>query len=162
MKKIKPCFALLARAASWLQSPLLLVIRLYWGWQFHTTGWGKLSNIGATTQHFIDWGLPFPRVNVILAGTTECFGGLLLLLGLCSRLVSIPLVFTMVVAYLTADKDALHAFFSDPDKFVSADPFLFMLAAALVLVFGPGCFSLDRVFGFDGRGGMAGKPATKG
>ena len=49
----------------------------------------------------------------------------------------------MIVAYVTAESDALHAIFSDPDKFVTATPFEFMLTAVIVLVFGPGKFSLD-------------------
>ena len=28
-----------------LQSPLLLAIRLYWGWQFVQDGWGKLTHL---------------------------------------------------------------------------------------------------------------------
>jgi len=28
-----------------LRSPLLLAIRLYWGWQFATDGWGKLTHL---------------------------------------------------------------------------------------------------------------------
>jgi putative oxidoreductase len=43
-----------------------------------------------------------------------------LLVGLASRVISIPLIFTMCIAYLTADHDLLNAIFSDPDKFVSA------------------------------------------
>jgi putative oxidoreductase len=78
-----------------------------------------------------------------MAGSTECFGGLCLLLGLGSRILTIPLIFTMIIAYKTAESDALHAIFSDPDKFVTATPFEFMLTAIIVLVFGPGKFSLD-------------------
>ena len=95
--------------------------------------------------------MPFPKINVILAGSTECFGGLLLLFGLCSRLVSIPLVFTMVVAYLTADKDALHACFSKPDDFAQRRPVPFYAGGGPgVLIFGPGFFSLDRALGLEG------------
>ena len=78
-----------------------------------------------------------------MAGSTECFGGLLLLIGLFSRVISVPLVFTMVVAYLTADIDKVKGIFQEPDKFVSADPFLFMLTAILVFAFGPGKLSAD-------------------
>jgi putative oxidoreductase len=70
-------------------------------------------------------------------------GGLLLLVGLGSRLVSVPLMFTMIVAYATADKEAVAAIFSDPDKFTGAAPFLFLLATAIVFVFGPGKLSID-------------------
>ncbi|GMM84678.1 DoxX family protein [Pseudoalteromonas sp. MTN2-4] len=47
-----------------------------------------------------EWGLglPFPELLAFLAGWTEFLGGWLLLLGLLTRLISIPLIFTMLVA----------------------------------------------------------------
>jgi putative oxidoreductase len=128
---------------SWLADPLLLAIRLYWGWQFFQTGKGKLMNLEQTSEFFTSLNIPLPKLNAAMAGSVECFGGLLLLIGLASRLVSVPLIFTMVVAYLTADLDAVKGIFSDPDTFVSAAPFLFMFASVIVFVFGPGRFSLD-------------------
>ena len=125
------------------QSPLLLALRLYWGWHFFLTGKGKLLNLEKTAGFFHDLHIPFPLLNACLAGGTECIGGLLLLLGLASRLVTLPLIFTMIIAYATAEADAVKQIFSDPDKFVSATPFLFLLACVIVLVFGPGVFSLD-------------------
>ena len=130
-----------------LHSPLLLAIRLYWGWQFFLTGKGKLMNLDRTTNFFASIHIPQPHLNAILAGSTECFGGLLLLLGLGSRIITVPLIFTMVIAYATTEQEALHALYSDPDKFVSAAPFQFMLTAITVLIFGPGCFSLDALLG---------------
>jgi putative oxidoreductase len=142
MKKLN---ALLAAIASPLQSLVLLAIRLYWGWSFFQTGKGKLMNLDRITHYFAT--LPFvsmaPRLNAIVAGSTECFGGLLLLVGLCSRLVSLPLMATLVVAYLTTETEALHVLFSNPDKFTGADPFLFLFAALLIFVFGPGKISVD-------------------
>ncbi len=135
------------KAISCLQSPLLLVIRLYWGWQFFETGKGKLMNLDRTAGFFEHLHIPLPHLNAIMAGSTECFGGLCLLLGLGSRVLTVPLIFTMWIAYATAESDALHAIFSDPDKFVTAAPFEFMLAAIIVLVFGPGKFSLDYLIG---------------
>jgi putative oxidoreductase len=82
-----------------------------------------------------------------MAATTECLGGLLLVAGLASRLTSIPLIVTMLVAYLTADSEAVRAIFSEPDKFTSAAPFLFLLASVIVLLFGPGAISLDHLIG---------------
>jgi putative oxidoreductase len=138
---------LLARFASSLQSPLLLVLRLYWGWAFFEAGKGKLLNLGQTAEFFGSLGIPFPALNAALAATTECVGGLLLLVGLASRLAAIPLIFTMIVAYLTADLEAVQNVFRDPDKFFAADPFLFLLASVLIFVFGPGAFSLDHLIG---------------
>jgi len=125
------------------QSIFLLLIRLYWGWGFFQTGKGKLSNIAQPTQFFESLGIPFPHVQAILAGTTECIGGLLLLLGLLSRLISIPLTILLTVAYLTADIALVKNIFGDPDKFLAADEFLFLYAVLLILLFGPGKFSLD-------------------
>ena len=136
-------YALFVRLASSLQSPLLLALRLYWGWSFFETGKGKLGNLGQTTEFFASLNIPFPALNAAIAGATECFGGLFLLAGLASRLTSIPLIFTMIVAYLTADHEAVAAIFSDPDKFLQATPFLFLLVSVIVFVFGPGTFSLD-------------------
>ncbi len=140
-------YDLLVKGASQLQSPLLLVARLYWGWSFFQTGLGKLQNLEKTTDFFQSLGIPLPGLNAAMAGTTECVGGLLLLVGLASRLTALPLIVTMIVAYLTAEIDTVKNIFSEPDKFLAADPFLFLLAAVIVLVFGPGAFSLDRLIG---------------
>jgi len=133
--------------ASWLQPPFLLVIRLYWGWQFFVTGKGKLMDIPKVTGFFQSLGIPFPTLNAYLAGCTECFGGLLLLLGLGSRIITVPLIFTMIIAYITASPEAVKNIFSKPDDFVTADPFLFLLTAVIVFLFGPGPLSLDGLFG---------------
>ena len=81
-----------------------------------------------------------------MAGSTECFGGLLLRVGPGSQLVSVPLMITMVVAYATAHKEELAVIFSDTDKFTGAAPFLFLLASVIVFMFGAGRFSLDAIF----------------
>jgi len=136
-------YRLWEKTISCLQSPLLLAMRLYWGWQFFQTGKGKLMNLDKVTGFFQSLHIPHPHLNAIMAGCTECFGGLFLLLGLGSRVLTIPLIVTMCVAYLTADPDRVKAIFSDPDKFVTADEFLFLLTTVIVLIFGPGKFSLD-------------------
>src|SRR5258708_2114334 len=100
MKTLQKLYGTLVWIASNLQSPFLLAIRLYWGWQFFLTGKGKLLNLDRTAKFFHDLSIPFPKLNAIMAGSTECFGGFLLLLGLGSRLVSITLAGTMTVAYL--------------------------------------------------------------
>lgn len=130
--------------ATSLQSPFLLVVRLYWGWQFFQVGKGKLMDLPATAENFTSFGLPAPMVNAVLAGSTECFGGLLLLIGLGSRLAAIPLIGTMIVAYLTVHLDSIKTIWDDSDNFVTQAPFLFLLAAVIAFVFGPGKFSVDH------------------
>ena len=136
---------ILAKIGSVLQSPLLLAIRLYWGWQFFVDGRGKFQHLDNVTKYFASLNIPMPRLNVMMAAGTQMACGLLLAAGLLSRFASIPLIGVMCVAYLTAESDSLHTIFSDPDKFVTRDPFLFLYAAVLIFAFGPGKLSLDAL-----------------
>jgi putative oxidoreductase len=136
---------ILAAVGGFLRCPFLLVVRVYWGWQFMQTGWGKLHHLERTTSFFASLGIPAPKLNAIMASCTELSCGTLLALGLLARFASPALICVMCVAYATADREALLSIFSNPDKFVSADPFLFLFAAVIVLVFGPGRLALDTL-----------------
>ncbi|MBI4404085.1 MAG: DoxX family protein [Deltaproteobacteria bacterium] len=128
-----------------LQAPFLLVIRLYWGWQLFATGKGKLGNIPKIIEYFNSLDIPLASFNAYLVGITEFTGGLLLLLGLGSRVAVIPVIIAMTVAYLTADLDAIKALFSEPALFAQAAPFPFLMTSLIVLIFGPGAFSVDTL-----------------
>jgi len=143
--KLDRLYQIYIKLLSKFQSLLLLMLRLYWGWQFFRTGRGKLMNLDNTAHFFQSLHIPLPKLNAIMAGSTECFGGLLLLLGLGSRIVTVPLIITMIVAYLTADLDKVKHIYENPDAFVTADPFLFLLVSVIVLIFGPGAFSVDAI-----------------
>jgi putative oxidoreductase len=132
---------------TWLQPVFLLAVRLYWGWQFFITGKGKLTDIPKVSGFFHSLGIPFPTLNAYLAGSTECFGGLLLLLGLGCRVTTVPLIFTMVIAYVTASPDAIKNIFHDQDPFFKDDAFTFLAAAVIIFLFGPGPLSLDGLIG---------------
>ena len=134
-----------ATVASALRSPLLLAIRLYWGFLFAQTGWGKLHNLERVTGYFTSLGIPFPHANAIFIACLEFAGGILLIIGLGSRLTALLLTGDMVVAYLTADRAALLAIFSDPPTFFNAAPFTFLFASLLILILGPGSASLDAL-----------------
>ena len=136
-------YQLLIKVGNSLQSPFLLIIRLYWGWQFFLTGKGKLMNLTKTTEFFTSLNIPMPGLNAAFAGTVEMVGGILLLIGLASRLTCIPLIILLIVAFLTADLEAFKSLFSEPDKFFGAAPFLHLYACLIVLIFGPGKFSVD-------------------
>ena len=145
MEIVRKLYGWLIAVGNALRSPVLLLIRLYWGWQFFLTGKGKLLDLSKPTEYFASLGIPFPHFNAILAGCTECFGGLLLLVGLASRLITLPMMILLVVAYLTADSEAARAIVSDPDKFLGAAEFQFLFAVVIVFVCGPGAFSLDAL-----------------
>jgi putative oxidoreductase len=134
-----------SRLSSKLQSSFLLAVRLYWGWQFAQSGWGKLHRLDSVTEFFTSLNIPFPHANAILVSNLEFFGGILLILGLASRLTGLVLSGNMVVAYFTADREALSSIFSDPGKFYAADPYTFLFASVLMLIFGAGLFSADAI-----------------
>jgi putative oxidoreductase len=142
-RKFAQAYGWFSRLTSQAQSPLLLFVRLYWGWQFMQTGWGKLHNLAHVAQFFATLGIPAPGPTALFVGCVEFFGGALLMLGLASRLAGLVLTGNMLVAYLTADREALLSVFSDPGKFYEAVPYTFLFAAVLVLIFGPGWFALD-------------------
>ncbi len=128
-----------------LKHLLLLLVRLYWGYQFALTGWGKLNNLERVGAWFGSLGVPFPEANAFLVGSIELVGGIVLLVGFGRGYFSIPLVGIMAVAYLTDDWEALSNIFSDPESFIAALPFTYMLANLLVIAFGPGVLSLDSL-----------------
>jgi putative oxidoreductase len=138
-------YSLLTKIGNFLQSPFLLAIRLYWGWMFLLAGYGKLTHIAKPIEFFTNLGIPFPTANAYLVGCTEFFGGIFLCLGFASRLTTIPLIISMVVAYITADPEALHAIISNPDQFYGAAPFTFLFASIVIFVFGAGKLSVDHL-----------------
>jgi putative oxidoreductase len=120
-----------------------LFVRLYWGWQMAQVGWGKLHNLPHVIEFFTSLGIPAPAANAYFVSVLEFVGGILLALGLGGRLIALPLAIDMMVAYVTADREALTLIFSDPGKFYNADPFTFLMASLIVLILGSGRFSLD-------------------
>jgi putative oxidoreductase len=128
---------------SQLQSPFLLLVRLYWGWQLIESGWGKLHNLDKVTQFFASLNLPMPAQMAVFISCIELFGGIFLAIGLFSRMTALVLTINLLMAYVTADREALFSIFSDPDKFYAAAPYTFLIASLIVLIFGPGKFCMD-------------------
>jgi putative oxidoreductase len=143
--QIRKVHSWFVKVASSLQSPFLLVVRLYWGWQLAMNGWGKLHNLPRVTEFFASLGLPAPGPTAAFVATVEFVGGTLLAIGLLSRIASLAIIIDMITAYVTADRAALLSFFSDPGKFYVADPYTFLFAGLLILIFGPGNLSVDTL-----------------
>lgn len=78
-----------------------LFFRLILAYGFWGPAMMKWSNMSGIAQWFESLGYPFPTLNAYLAGTTELAGAILLFLGLGTRIISIPLMFTMIVAITT-------------------------------------------------------------
>ncbi len=107
-------------------------------------GWGKLHNLPRVTEFFASLGLPAPGATAAtFVSTFEFVAGILLAVGLLSRVAALGLVIDMLTAYITSDRDSLTSFFSDPSKFYNADPFIYLAFALVILIFGPGKIALD-------------------
>jgi len=159
---IRTAYGGFVNVCNWVFQPLiLLAIRGWWGYNLMLAGWGKLTNLGNITKFFEQLAIPLPGVNAFMAGAVECFGGALLMIGLASRAASLAITFTMVVAYMAADKAKWFALIHwqwgwDPEAEASIDPvtifsqgapYAFLLAALVVLAAGPGVLSLDYLLG---------------
>ena len=150
LKTVRTWYQAEIRFVTYAQPALLLLLRLYFGYGFYKSGLGKLQNIETTAEYFDGLHIPLPTLSAYLAGATECFGGLLFLFGVASRLVTIPLIFTMLVAYLTQHIEEFRPLWTlkadgsyNPATFFKAAPFPYLLTALIVLLFGPGAFSID-------------------
>jgi putative oxidoreductase len=133
-----------------------LLVRLFVGCFFMETGWGKLHNLDGFAQRFVGWGIPYPYFNAALSAYTEFIGGWLTILGLGTRLVSIPMMINMLVAILKVNLKRVTTL----DDFVELDEPLYALAYLWLLLSGPGRVSVDyvlgRTFGLpEPRGGCA-------
>jgi putative oxidoreductase len=133
---------------SYLQSPFLLFVRLYWGWQLAQSGWGKLHHLSNVGEYFATLGLPMPAQMAVFIASVEFFGGIFLALGLASRITGLVLTVNLIMAYVIGDREALLSFFSDPDKFIAAAPFPFLMVSLIVLIFGAGKISADAAITF--------------
>jgi len=143
---VRKAYGIFERGVDLLQSPFLLAIRAFWGWQLAQSGWGKLHNIDRVTEFFGSLNLPNPPLFARGVSLLELVGGALLLLGLCARPISLVLAGNMIGAFVTADAEAWHSFFTDDaGKFFGADPFPYLMVSVIVLLFGPGLLSVDAV-----------------
>ncbi|MFQ5683052.1 MAG: DoxX family protein [Candidatus Binatia bacterium] len=127
------------RELEWI--PILLV-RLSVGLLFFESGRGKLFyKFEELGEFFVELGIPFPHLNALVTATTEFVGGFCLILGLATRIFSVPLAVIMFVAILT----------SEIKKASTLGDFLYLPEVSLLvicvwLVFsGPGKISLDQL-----------------
>ena len=118
---------------------------MYWGWQLSQNGWGKLHNLPRVTEFFASLGLPAPGSRLRLYPALNSSAGILLAIGLLSRITALGVFIDMTTAYWAGDRDSFLAFFSNPNKFAGADPFVFWFVALIILIIGPGKWSLDTL-----------------
>jgi putative oxidoreductase len=91
--------------------------------------------------YFTDLGIPAPQFQAPLAAAAEFGCGALILLGLFTRVASLPLIGTMLVAILTAKKGDIHEL---SDLFGMTE-YLYIVILLWLGAYGAGPISLDAV-----------------
>jgi len=101
----------------------------------------KLKNFNGIVVWFSSMGMPLPKLNAFLATGTETIGIVLILLGLATRIISIPLMVVMIVAIATVHLG--NGFEAGNNGFEI--PIYYMLMLFSLLITGPGKISLDAL-----------------
>jgi putative oxidoreductase len=118
-----------------------LIARLTLGVAFVGSGWGKIHNLDKVTEFFTELGIPAPHAQAVFVSWVELVCGALVLLGLATRLASIPLICTMVVALITAKAEEI----AGVSDLVGTIELTYIALSLWLTVSGAGALSLDRV-----------------
>ncbi len=119
----------------------LLLTRLVLAFGFYTTARVKWADIGSVTAWFRETGIPAPAFNAYLTASTEALGVVLLISGLGTRIIAVPLMIMMLVAIGTVH---LHNGFEAGDNGFEI-PLYYLVMLLVLFINGAGRFSLDRV-----------------
>ena len=117
----------------------LLFMRLVLAYGFWGPAMMKWKNMDGIIDWFSGMGIPFPTVNAYLSASTEVAGSVLLLIGLGTRIISIPLMVVMLVAIFTVHIG--HGFEAGANGFEI--PLYYLIMLFTLLVYGPGRYSLE-------------------
>jgi len=150
-----------------------MLIRLMAGGVFFWEGILKFVYVNQGVGRFTKLGMPFPLVTAPFVGWLEIIGGLLLILGLGTRLIAIPFVIEMLVAMLSTKPRLFLGTLPLPPPPVPPQVGIWavlheirseyaqLMSCLFLLLSGPGPRSLDAVLRarreatVDGRGGAA-------
>jgi len=129
-----------------LAAPFALATRLYVSWQFLKSGYLKISSWDATLSLFRDE-YHVPLLSPGLAAVVGTFGELcfpvLLILGLFGRLSAVGLFAVNAMAVISY----AHVLLGEGFEAAVGQHILWGFMLAVLAVYGPGAWSLDRVLG---------------
>jgi len=140
-----------------------LLIRLTLGVVFIQSGWGHLTHMADTVQTFRDdFGVPLPGLSARISSGTEFFGGILILLGLGTRLAALPMAFTMLVAIATAKRASIEGFnFDGFASLLGLEEWSYLVMFLTIAIIGPGRISVDTFIAHHLHHGRAPGPALQ-
>lgn len=138
MKKLHSKFVSLADK---LRDLPLLALRIVLAIGFFEPGLKKLGSIEGTAVWYESMGIPAPTLNAYLSGGIETVGAVLILLGLGTRVMSIPMIFTMIVAWLTVHLGKGYNVSDGGYELV----LYYIIMLVVLLTFGAGRISIDQL-----------------
>ncbi|MBV8253294.1 MAG: DoxX family protein [Chitinophaga sp.] len=128
-----------AEKVSALKDLPLLFMRLALAYGYYGPASMKWKDIHSVGDWFVQLQIPMPYVSAYLVAITEAVGVVLLTLGLYVRYITIPLMFSMVVAIITVHW--ANGFEASNNGFEI--PLYYLLMLFVLLVFGAGRISVD-------------------
>jgi len=131
-----------SRLSEYTHSLALFFARIAVAYGFYEPAMMKWNDINAVAEWFGSMGIPFPTLNAYMAASTETAGVVLLILGLFTRFISIPLMVIMIVAIFTVHLS--NGFAAGVNGFEI--PLYYLLFLLMFFSQGAGRFSLDHLF----------------
>jgi putative oxidoreductase len=141
LKRISALYADALTVVEKLKPVVPTLFRVTLGIAFIRTGWGKLHHLDRIIAFFGSLGIPHPELQAPFVSGLELVGGVLVLIGLATRFISIPLMVSMVVALVTAKADDVKAL---PDIFTMIE-YLYAIGFLYLIIEGAGPWSLDAL-----------------
>lgn len=123
--------------------------RIVIGFVFIESGWGKFHDLAKVTAYFDSLHIPFASIQAPFVSGVELSAGAFVLLGLFTRLSSLPLIGIMLVAIYTAKWDDI----TDFSSLLSISEFLYIVILVWLASAGSKHLSLDALMSRFCRGG---------
>ena len=115
----------------------ILLLRLVFGGLFIYIGYGKIEHYDQYLPMFKDYTGLGIKMSYNLVIFAEFFCGILVTIGLLTRLAVIPIMITMIVVVFIALKD---------QGFIEKQlPFLYLILSLVIFILGSGKFSVDAL-----------------
>ncbi len=125
--------------------PAAVLIRVIVGYVFLVEGIQKYlfpDTLGI--GRFIKIGIPMPHVMIHVSAGAEIIGGTLLIVGLFTRLATIPLIINISVAIISTKVMMFVQKGFWPAVHESRLDFTMLVSLIFILIVGAGCLSLDE------------------
>lgn len=126
-----------------------LISRIVIGLVFIESGWGKFHDLGKVISYFESLGIPWANLQAPFVAGVELLAGLFILLGLFTRLSSMPLIGIMLVAIKTAKWEEV----TDFSSLLGLSEFLYIVILLWLMTQGSKYLAMDTLICRFKRGG---------